>query len=624
MDLPLSPSDPAVQQAAHEYRQKYAHIPANVFAQALQMQSSTSLPASTNPLQSQSMSSSDMGRRHSAAVDASAVMQARLRDSSQQYQPQPNLHADNWYGTEGTSSTRQQPRHIPGLLMDIQEYTSQRGAEIDMPSYSPNFSQQQYDNEWLSPVHQSPHYTYNSSPTDTSSLNTPSTPFTTTSNHSPTTMSPNCSVASSLSIGHPLQNDLAMLRVNSSASHFSHSRSQSGADLSVPSTHSARSPSNSHAQLPSPHTSRDLNSPQFPTSNHQFVSSSQPSFNNADVSCMARSDSSSSNSSTSSSQSRISRRSHEISQHAQRDLAPKESDPVDVVKMKRVQSGDGSYKNKAEIPRESQNYKRPQHPKLYCSYCSDHPDGFRGDHELQRHVSRAHPMGHTRKVWVCIDASKDGKPFLQNCKACRTEKKYGAYYNAAAHLRRAHFNPRKRGRKAKGEAEKRGGKGGGSWPPMDELKEHWIREVEEVVPPDSKTLSKDDEELDQPDSDNDEELDSPSTNLTSLIGAAFDNNIVDAAAQKLSFDFIQLDNSHSVPVDTADLVNFNSSPFASALEMPGTGYDVMSQVAGMSDFTAQHFGDVNTYQPAFDENFSQHLVSQESALYLHPNNQMWS
>lgn len=324
--------------------------------------------------------------------------------------------------------------------MDIQEYTSQHGTEIDMQSYSPHdmpsysssFSQQQYDHDWLSPAQQSSHYSFNSSPTDASPINTPSTPLTTTSNHSPINMSRNCSIASNLSIGHSLQNDLAMLRVNSNASHFSHSRSHSGAVLSAASPHSARSRSNSHAQIPSPHISHDLNSPQFPTSHHQSVSSSQPSFNDAEASFMARSDSSSSNLSTSSSQSRISRRSHEISQHAQRDLAPKDSDSVDVVKMKRVKSGDGSYKNKAEIPREAQNYKRPQHPKLYCSYCSDHPEGFRGDHELQRHVSRAHPMGHTRKVWVCIDASKDGKPFLQNCKACRTEKKYGAYYNAAA------------------------------------------------------------------------------------------------------------------------------------------------------------------------------------------------
>jgi hypothetical protein len=54
---------------------------------------------------------------------------------------------------------------------------------------------------------------------------------------------------------------------------------------------------------------------------------------------------------------------------------------------------------------------------------------------------------------------------------------YGAYYNAAAHLRRAHFHPRKRGRKGKND-EKRGGIGGGDHPPMEYLKQNWIKEVE--------------------------------------------------------------------------------------------------------------------------------------------------
>lgn len=160
---------------------------------------------------------------------------------------------------------------------------------------------------------------------------------------------------------------------------------------------------------------------------------------------------------------------------------------------------------------------------------------------------------------------------------------------------------------------------------MEELKEHWIREVEEVVTPDMKPPSKDDEEVDQPENDNGDELNSPGTDVTSFNGGAFENNKnnrAGAAVQQVSFDFIQLDNSHSNPVDTTDLVNFNTSPFPSALEMPFTGYDVMSQATGISDFTAQQFGDVNMYQPAFDENFSQHLVSQESAHYL--SNQMWS
>ncbi len=57
---------------------------------------------------------------------------------------------------------------------------------------------------------------------------------------------------------------------------------------------------------------------------------------------------------------------------------------------------------------------------------------------------------------------------LSKCKACLTQKRYGAYYNAAAHLRRAHFNPN------------RGGKASGDWPPMTALKD-WMREVRQSV-----------------------------------------------------------------------------------------------------------------------------------------------
>ncbi|KAG7118476.1 hypothetical protein HYQ44_005619 [Verticillium longisporum] len=78
------------------------------------------------------------------------------------------------------------------------------------------------------------------------------------------------------------------------------------------------------------------------------------------------------------------------------------------------------------------------------------------------------------KRWVC--AEPDGytspvpKPVvpLAKCKACVTQKRYGAYYNAAAHLRRAHFNPH------------RGGKASGDWPPMTILKD-WMKEIRQSV-----------------------------------------------------------------------------------------------------------------------------------------------
>lgn len=204
---------------------------------------------------------------------------------------------------------------------------------------------------------------------------------------------------------------------------------------------------------------------------------------------MKRSTSNESNKSSSSSHSRHLRRRQEQIAHGSRPIAPKEAIEKHNVaavsrqassthKMMRVQSQDGSSKDVAAITKAP--YIRPSHPKIMCPHCSEYPDGFRGEHELRRHTERAHAL--IRKVWVTVDASLD-KKFLANCKQCRSGKKYGAYYNAAAHLRRAHFHPRKRGRKGKHD-EKRGGKGGGDDPPMDVLKQKWMKEVEIVAPTD--------------------------------------------------------------------------------------------------------------------------------------------
>lgn len=138
----------------------------------------------------------------------------------------------------------------------------------------------------------------------------------------------------------------------------------------------------------------------------------------------------------------------------------------------RIQSEDGSSRHVGVISKAP--YVRPQHPKILCPHCSERPEGFRGTHELDRHIARSHTA--VRKGFICV-APDFNKNFLSGCKHCRNKKVYGAYYNAAAHLRRAHFHPRKRGRKGKND-EKRGGIGGGDDPPMDYLKQHWIRELE--------------------------------------------------------------------------------------------------------------------------------------------------
>lgn len=197
------------------------------------------------------------------------------------------------------------------------------------------------------------------------------------------------------------------------------------------------------------------------------------------ASSASESDASVASSSASSTTSRQSRRDHEIKAHSSRKIAPKTRDSSTEqtssasfnVQMKRVMSADGSCKDVAAITK--QPYIRPQHPKMPCPYCDKQPGGFRGTHELERHIARAHAT--VRKGWVCVDASPD-KKFLASCKHCRRGKVYGAYYNAAAHLRRAHFHPRKRGRKGKGD-EKRGGIGGGDDPPMEHLRAHWMKEI---------------------------------------------------------------------------------------------------------------------------------------------------
>ncbi len=117
--------------------------------------------------------------------------------------------------------------------------------------------------------------------------------------------------------------------------------------------------------------------------------------------------------------------------------------------------------------------------RLKCPVCNVAPEGFRSEHELRRHTNRAHRK--TRKVWVTIDTSAD-KSFLANCKACQTGKKYNECYNAASHLRRMHFHPHKRGERKMTAAEaRRGGKPGDLDPPMEVLKAHWLREVDEVI-----------------------------------------------------------------------------------------------------------------------------------------------
>ncbi|KAF4968660.1 hypothetical protein FZEAL_10357 [Fusarium zealandicum] len=155
-------------------------------------------------------------------------------------------------------------------------------------------------------------------------------------------------------------------------------------------------------------------------------------------------------------------------------------------------------RKEAKMPVNKSNYQRPKHPKVYCDQCTEHPDGFRGDHELRRHVNAKHEG--VVKKFICRDPATVGietkvkavNP-LSKCKACTSGKEYGAYYNAAAHLRRTHFKPKTpRGKKGANVDEKRGGKGGGDWPPMSELKA-WFVETKVKVDVNDSPLSDEDE-----------------------------------------------------------------------------------------------------------------------------------
>jgi hypothetical protein len=83
------------------------------------------------------------------------------------------------------------------------------------------------------------------------------------------------------------------------------------------------------------------------------------------------------------------------------------------------------------------------------------------------------------KKWICIEPSAVDPRYLpllpiSKCKACsQQQKQYDAYYYAAAHLRIKHFKPKMGNNR---DAAQRGGKGGGDWPAMSELKK-WMKEV---------------------------------------------------------------------------------------------------------------------------------------------------
>ncbi|QYT01593.1 hypothetical protein H0G86_008624 [Trichoderma simmonsii] len=88
---------------------------------------------------------------------------------------------------------------------------------------------------------------------------------------------------------------------------------------------------------------------------------------------------------------------------------------------------------------------RRKSSKFLCTICNDHPGGFRGPHELDRHMRR-HDSNKITKKFICRDPTSVGiKPDVQainplsKCESCSAQKHYDTINGAIAHLYFVHM-----------------------------------------------------------------------------------------------------------------------------------------------------------------------------------------
>ncbi|KAH7397537.1 hypothetical protein BKA64DRAFT_576107 [Cadophora sp. MPI-SDFR-AT-0126] len=502
LDAELALLQPSSSQSSYQHRRSPIHKPS-------QQRRSSNVPRSMSsngvPAMSRHLSSdrNEMSQRPRAVSQRSATSMGR--SNSRGNPPQranvpftqhgaipPPLHSDphpqnhaimDWASQEQPLTAYTFSHQTPQLQQTMSQRSGlEQVPELHSVGENPaDFILRTMGNS-LSPTISIPSSaTINNHRLSTSSYNVPLTPTTSDSLTTATTLTSDMSRQNSLCNG--LESMMKFNSNNSFSADPQNDQFMYDHVAQFPSRHSRRSSDEEQSLLlagaGASHESQFSQSFQFPSSN-PFGEK------------MEKSQSVESTSSSSSASSRnVKRLQDQIAAGQARPLMPKGgSEGISMSRdnssqaMTRIESKDGS-QDKVAISKPS--YQRPKHDRVWCKRCENHPDGFRGEHELRRHVDREHKE--IVKKWVCIEPTDGGKhplPIvpLSRCKACtQQKKKYGAYYNAAAHLRRAHFNPKTKGRSKSqqkvDDADKRGGKGGGDDPPMDELKKYWMKEVEE-------------------------------------------------------------------------------------------------------------------------------------------------